>query len=235
MIPELLTTGRLTFEVRRSNRRRTLGISVGRRGELCVFAPIATSIEEISAWVEKKLLWVHRKLSLKQGKSQRGLRPEFVTGESFSYQGRTYKLKLVDEQSEALRFKGNTFLLRRNARHNAEKYFRNWYRLNGLLWVEGRVREYARRVNALPTKVTVRELAYRWGSCSRGKIITFHWKLFQLPVRLVDYVIVHELVHLVEPHHGPKFWACLERALPGWQERKEQLAQWAPEYLRFRE
>lgn len=235
MIAELLTTGRLTFEVRRSNRRRTLGISVGRRGELCVFAPIPTSMEEISRWVEKKLLWVHRKLSLKQEKSKSGPRPEFVTGESFSYLGRTYKLKLTDQQDTVLRFEGDTFFLRRDARRNAEKYFREWYRLNGLLWVKGRVREYARRVNASPTKLAVRELAYRWGSCSRQKIITFHWKLFQLPARLVDYVIVHELVHLVESHHGPKFWACLERALPDWQERKEQLAQWAPEYLRFRE
>lgn len=235
MSPESLTAGRLTFEVRRGNRRRTLEISVGRQGELCVFAPIAASVEEISAWVEKKLLWVYRKLSLKQGESQIGPPPEFVTGESFSYRGRTYKLKLVDEQSEPLRFAGNTFLLRRNTRHNAEKYFQAWFRLNGLAWVEGRVRQYARRVNALPTKVSVRELAYRWGSCSRRQVISFHWKLFQLPVRLVDYVIVHELVHLVEPHHGPKFWACLERALPDWQERKEQLAQWAPEYLRFRE
>ena len=235
MNSELLTAGRLTFEVRRSNRRRTLEISVGRQGELCVFAPIAASMEEISAWVERKLLWVHRKLSLKQEKSLNRSRPEFVTGESFSYLGRTYKLRLIDQKSEALRFDGNTFLLRRDVRHNAEKYFQAWYRFNGLSWVEGRVREYARRVYASPTKVAVRELAYRWGSCTSRRIITFHWKLFQLPARLVDYVIVHELVHLVEPHHGPKFWACLERALPDWRERKEQLAQWAPEYLRFRE
>jgi type I restriction-modification system DNA methylase subunit len=52
-------------------------------------------------------------------------------------------------------------------------------------------------------------------------------------VVLIDYVIIHELVHLIASHHGPKFWACLERALPDWRERKHDLDQWAPGYLSF--
>jgi len=235
MTRESLNVEKLTFEVRRSARRQTLGISIGRQGELCVFAPGATPVEEISAWVERKLLWVHRKLSLKQERSLSASRPEFVTGESFSYLGRVYKLRLVDRLDVKLRFDGGAFLLRRDARSNAEKHFSTWYRRQSLRWVEARVRMLAPRVDATPTGVTVRDLSYRWGSCSRSGAISFHWKLFQLPVRLVDYVILHELVHLAEPHHGPGFYACLERALPDWQERKEQLAQWAPGYLRFRE
>ncbi len=228
-----LKAGGLTFELRRSSRRRTLGISVGRAGDLCVFAPVAIPTQEISAWVEKKLFWVYRKLSLKQKTSLNNPRPEFVTGESFSYLGRVYKLHVVDQLSEALRFEGRAFLLRRDARHNAEKHFSSWYRRQGLPWAETRVRMFVPRVSAFPAKITVRDLSYRWGSCSRKGVLSFHWKLFQLPVRLVDYVILHELAHLVEPYHGPNFYACLERALPDWRERKEQLAQWEPGYFRF--
>jgi len=62
--------------------------------------------------------------------------------------------------------------------------------------------------------VVVRELGYRWGSCSRGDTLNFHWRAVQLPPRITEYVIVHELVHLLEPHHKPAFWKRLERAMP---------------------
>ena len=67
-------------------------------------------------------------------------------------------------------------------------------------------------------------MVFRWGSCGKNGVLFFNWKVLQLPVRLADYVIAHELVHLVEGHHGPAFWATLGRAMPDWQKRKEALA-----------
>lgn len=64
-------------------------------------------------------------------------------------------------------------------------------------------------------------------------MLRFNWKILQLPVQLVDYVVVHELVHLIEPHHGPGFWECVERALPDWYERRDALAHQAPGYAVF--
>lgn len=228
---EIVEIGGLTFEMRRSDRRRTLGVSVGRRGELCVYAPNTTAEPEISAWVRRKLLWVHRKLALKSKRAAKRLTPEYVTGESFKYLGRTYRLQVVKVQREPLRFEGSTFLLRRDARQKAEQHFRAWYSHRGLDWIKTRVRQIIPRVGIAPAKVVVSDLGYRWGSCSRNGAVRFHWKLFQLPVRLVDYVIVHELAHLATPHHGPDFWASVERAVPDWKERKEHLAECAAEFL----
>lgn len=73
-----------------------------------------------------------------------------------------------------------------------------------------------------------------WASCGRAGVLSFHWKLLQIPVRLVDYVIVHKLTHLSHPRHDAEFWACVDRALPDWRERKEQLAEHAVDYLSFR-
>ena len=64
-------------------------------------------------------------------------------------------------------------------------------------------------------------------------VLFFNWRLLQLPVRLADYVIVHALVHLREPHHGPGFWESLARALPHWRQRKEELQSRAREFLTF--
>jgi predicted metal-dependent hydrolase len=89
------------------------------------------------------------------------------------------------------------------------------------------------RTSRKPRRVEVRDLGFRWGSCGRNEVLFFNWKVLQLPVRLVDYVIAHELVHLVEGHHGPAFWAALGRAMPDWQNRKDALARQAKEYLVF--
>ena len=68
------------------------------------------------------------------------------------------------------------------------------------------------------------ELGFRWGSCGKNGVIRFNWRLLQLQVRLIDYVIAHELVHLHEHNHSPEFWRILDRVLPDWRQRKDELA-----------
>ncbi len=233
MISENLEVGGLTFAVQRSARRRTLELTIERHGGLRVYAPADVSADQLTAWVQRKLLWIHGKLAVKTPQIRQRPTREFAAGESFSFLGRPCRLRLVDLQDAPLQFNGEMFFLRRDARADAEHHFRRWYRLNGLPWVQQRVRFLAPRVGAVPQRVQVRELGFRWGSCGRNGVLRFHWKLLQLPVQLVDYVIVHELVHLVEPHHGPNFWACLERALPDWYERREALVQQALGYAVF--
>jgi hypothetical protein len=229
---ETLQLGGLLFEVRRSDRRKTLGLTVDRAGELVAHVPMETSGDELSRWVGKKLLWVHRKLALKEEAAPKMRAPEYVSGEAFSYLGRRYRLKLVEHQDPPLQFDGSHFLLRRDARP-AEVHFRRWYLETGTAWLRQRVERLAQRTTRKPEKTEVRDLGFRWGSCGRGGAVYFNWKVLQLPARLVDYVIMHELVHLVERHHGPKFWKALSRAMPDWQKRKDALADQAKDYLVF--
>jgi hypothetical protein len=233
MTTEMLQVDELCFELRRSRRRRTLEIIVGRRGDLRVYAPVSAPEREVQAWVRRKLLWVHRQLAKSQAIGAKTIRPEFASGENFSYLGRMYRLQLVDRQRQALRLDGSAFLLRRDAREKAELWFRSWYRRHGLPWLEERVRLIAPRLSVSPAGVVVRDLGYRWGSCNRKGGVYFHWKLLQLPVRLIDYVIVHEMAHLAVAHHGPAFWGSVERALPDWRERKNELAEFGVGFLRL--
>jgi len=78
--------------------------------------------------------------------------------------------------------------------------------------------------------IVVRELGYRWGSCGRSGELQFHWRTIQLPPTAVEYVVVHELVHLREPHHGADFWRRIQRAMPNFAERKLWLAEHGAEY-----
>ena len=96
-----------------------------------------------------------------------------------------------------------------------------------------RVASLSQNTGNQPRRIEVRDLGFRWGSCGRNGVIYFNWKVLQLPVRLVDYVILHELVHLREGHHGPGFWRALGIALPDWPKRKNALAEQAKDYLVF--
>lgn len=219
---ETLQIDELTFAVRRSARRRTLGLTVDRRGELVMHAPLNAGCEELLAWARTKLLWVHRKLALKQESTPKVRNPEYVTGETFSYLGNRYRLQLVASQDESLRFDGTRYLLRRDVRL-ADRHFRSWYIGAARAWLPKRVELLRKRTGADPVRVVVRDLGYRWGSCGRDGALYFNWRLLQLPVRVLDYVVVHELVHLIQPNHRPEFWKALGRALPDWRERKAEL------------
>lgn len=221
---ETLEVNNLVFEVRRSARRATLDLTVDRGGELVIHAPESSEVDELTRWMRSKLLWIHRKL-LKKEETAAGARrePEFVSGESFSYLGKTFRLKVVREARETFRFDGENFVLRASARSKASEHFRRWYIHTGRIWLRRRVTLLSRKVGVKAKRVAVRDLGYRWGSCSKSGVVYFNWKLLQLPPRLTDYVIAHELAHLLERTHRPEFWRILDCSLPDWHARSEEL------------
>jgi predicted metal-dependent hydrolase len=222
-VSETLEVGGLTFEIRRSSRRKTLGLTVDRHGELRVHAPEGEPTTRIETWVCSKLLWVHRRLAAKERLTSALHEPEFVTGESFSVLGRQYQLRIDPAQQEPLKFDGRKFCLSTEAIPTAARHFRAWFIGTGRVWVRERVVLLARKVGCSSVRGEVRDLGYRWGSCGRNGVLYVNWRTMQLPVRLVDYVLVHELSHLIEPTHGPEFWKVVDRAMPDWRDRREEL------------
>jgi predicted metal-dependent hydrolase len=229
---ETLQLGGLVFEVRRSDRRKTLGVTVDRGGELVVHAPARLDTGALASWTNTKLLWVHRKLALKKEVAPKLRAPEYVSGEGFCYLGRRHRLKVVEKQEHPLQFDGTRFMLRRDARP-AEEHFRRWYLDTGTEWLRRRVEHLSHHTGTKPDRIEVRDLGFRWGSCGKRGVLFFNWRVLQLPVRLVDYILTHELVHLRERHHGPAFWQALDRAMPDWMQRKKTLAGTAKNYLVF--
>ena len=99
-----------------------------------------------------------------------------------------------------------------------------WYQTQASRWLAGRIKPWAQRMAVQPQGIDVRDLGYRWGSLGKSCRINFHWATIQLNPSLIDYVIVHELAHVFEPNHTPHFWLRVERALPGFQSAKLELA-----------
>jgi len=93
------------------------------------------------------------------------------------------------------------------------------------------VRAVRSRLGVDSKAVEVRDLGFRWGSCGRDGTVYFHWMTILLPARIVEYVLVHELVHLIEPKHTPEFWSRVERAIPDSEARKRWLAEQGMAYV----
>lgn len=215
----------LNFTIRRSAQRKSIQITVERDATLVLSAPPGVDEAELRAFVLEKRFWIYTKLAEKDRLQRQVPRKEFVGGEGFLYLGRSHRLKLVDEQDVPLKLFNGRFTLCRDALPEARDHFIRWYSERARVWLSGRVAEYQTRMEVAPTGVKVQDLGYRWGSCGKGDWLYFHWKSILLPARIAEYVVVHEIAHLHEPHHTPAFWLRVERAMPDFAQRKAWLAE----------
>lgn len=215
----------LQFAIRRSARRRTMQITVERTGKLILSAPPNVGIDQLRDFVNEKRLWIYTKLAEKDRLQRKVPRKEFVDGEGFLYLGRTHRLKLIETQDVPLKLGNGRFALRYKAQTGAREHFIRWYSERARIWLSGRVADYQSRMEVAPAGVKVQDLGYRWGSCGKGDWLYFHWKTILLPARIAEYVVVHEIAHLHEPHHTPAFWLRVERAMPDYAQRRAWLAE----------
>lgn len=217
----------LRFELRRSARRRTLEITVDRDGALLLSAPPGVSEPKLRDFVRRKRMWVYRQLARRGALVRPIPRKQFVDGEGFLYLGRNYRLRLVPKAPAIalVKLDRGRLVMPRDAAVNGRTHLRRWYVERATPWLSARVRDYAARMEVAPAGVRVQDLGYRWGSCGKGGRLYFHWKVILLPARIAEYVVVHEMAHLHEPHHTSAFWRRVERALPDYEARKQWLAE----------
>lgn len=214
----------LCFEVRRSQQRRALEITVDRGGELILSTPPDVADVTLRDFVQRKRMWVYKQLARKEALTRETRRKVFVDGENFTYLGRTYRLRLVDECDAAVKLQGGRFVMQKALASTGREHLIRWYCERARPWLWAKVQDYASRMEVTPAGIRVQDLGYRWGSCGKGALLYFHWKTILLPARIAEYVVVHEMAHLLEQHHTPEFWRRVERAMPDFERRKVWLA-----------
>jgi predicted metal-dependent hydrolase len=220
---EILSVDDLDFEVRRSARRRTLELTIDRGGELRISAPVQLDRRVMREFVRQRKVWIYTKLAWKSDRLASAQQTELEVRDSFAYLGRKHSLVLVDSQERPLVLDHGRFRLRTAEVAHAREHFVDWYTARARNWLERNVFSWAARLGVEPTGVRVLDLGHRWGSCGKAGTLNFHWKAIVLPPRIVEYVMVHELVHLREPNHTPAFWRGVESALPDYVQRKDWL------------
>lgn len=213
----------------RIQRRKTIGLYVLPNGSLEVRAPRGVSQARIAAFVEARRAWA---AAARERQLQRALRRNVVApGAVVWLQGEPLRLELLAASRGAVARVGDRLLVYCRDPADlaqAERQLETWYRG----FAEG---EFARRLAinlprfpelAQVPELRLRRMRRRWGSCSRSGVITLNVELVRLPTELLDYVIVHELCHLFEFNHSPRFYQRLARALPEWERLEAELKQY---------
>lgn len=213
----------LDINIKKTDRRKTVSIFIERNGSVKVLAPVAASNEKVEAAVKSKEYQIFSKIAkwkeLNQGKVNRA----FVNGQSFLYLGRNYRLRLTENQDVPLKISGGFFLLDKKYLPKAEKAFKDFYRQKALIKIQERLKLIEKKFTHKPTAVKVLELQNRWASWTPKNALNFHWKCIMAPVSVLDYIIIHEMVHLKHPNHSTEFWNELDKKMPDYREHENWL------------
>ena len=214
----------LDYTIKYSARRKKLTITIERDRSMVVNAPEGTSPERIQQIVESKKQWIFEKTRHAQKYNDLPHPPgkELVPGESMLYLGRNYRIEIVDGQQENVSFR-NKFLISKQARGQGQQVFRNWYKEKAKEKIIPRVKDMARSLGVQYKEVKITDSKYRWGSCSVNNNLAFNWRLIKAPMFVVDYVIAHELAHLLESNHTPRFWNIVKTQITHFDKAKRWL------------
>jgi predicted metal-dependent hydrolase len=202
--------------------RKTLTISVERDRSIIVRAPRHLSRERIDTFVQRKRLWLFDKLRSKQKFPPEPVEKEFVSGETLIYLGRHYRLQVTSRAIDGIHFH-QEFLISKDNHVAASELFKQWYIQKAKEKIIPRVREFAKTLGVSYNRIKISDMRYRWGSCTPSNNLNFNWKLIKAPMFVIDYVIVHELAHLLEPNHTEEFWNIVAVQVPKYEKAKEWL------------
>jgi len=216
----------IEYTLQRSQ-RKTASIYVERDGKVSVLVPEELSKAQIEELLESKRKWIYRNLAEWEDMNATRVHRDYVNGEGFLYLGRSYRLKLVDEQDAPLVLKDGYFCLLSNngSAPNADAAFKNFYRDKGKCKIPERVAQYQARMGVEANAVKIMELKNRWASCTPEGNLNFHWKCMMAPASVLDYIVVHELAHLIHPNHTQAFWNEVDKVMPDYADRREWLRQ----------
>lgn len=201
------------------SKRKTLTITVERDRSVVVLAPEGTSPEKIRQVVESRKLWLYEKTRHTQKYSPLPHPPgkELVAGESLPYLGRQYRIELV-EGGNQIEF-AQKFLVPRTLAGKSSM-FRNWFMARAEEKILPRVAVHARNLGVSYKEAKIGDGKYRWGSCTPNDNVIFNWRLIKAPMFVIDYIVVHELTHLIEQNHTPRFWNIVRAQAPNMEKAK---------------
>lgn len=207
----------------RSN-RRSIGIEIGRDASLIVRAPKKTPIEAIEKIVSDKQGWIAEKQRVMRERLRSIPDRKFTTGETFPLLGKEYPLFISENAMPHLSFSGYKFILKKRYQGQARRLFFVWYRKKASEIIPPRVEQYARLHSISYKKINISWAASRWGSASSQGTLNFSWRLAMAPMSVIDYVVAHELAHLVEQNHSRRFWDRVSEMYPNYQRARQWLA-----------
>ena len=218
----------LSYAIRRSARRKkTIAVTVDPAGSILVVAPERVGTDRLDTIVGRKAEWIARRVRRAESHAPLLSPREFVSGESVRYLGRHYRLKVDAGETGSAKPRGGWLHVAAPGGSGDAARVRaglvSWFRLRAAERLPERVEAWHAKAGVPMPRVEVVSQAKRWGSCDQAGTIRLNWRIIQAPMRLVDYVVVHELVHLRHRGHGRDYWQAVGRVMPDYERRRRDL------------
>jgi predicted metal-dependent hydrolase len=217
--------GRIVVLKIEKKNRKSISIKLTEAGEVLVSAPLYISNERIKELIKSKSKWIIEKLDLMENnKAKQG------PIESIMFLGRTYKVNIYEAQESGIRvgiFEEELQIKASKELKDKEDYIKEaiavWFKRQAALIYKEKAEKYSKILNVYPNKITIKEQKTRWGSCSSRGNLNFNWKVVMAPTEVVNYLVVHELCHLLQMNHSKDFWDLVEAVLPDYRVYREWL------------
>lgn len=204
------------------SKRRSIALEIDQQGRLIVRAPHHAPDSEIHSLISAKQDWIIKKQKLARQRLLEAPPKQFVQGEEFLYLGETYPLEFVVQEKPHLVLNGS-FQLSAARKPAAREVFEKWYRAQASRVIKPRTAYLAEQHGYQPTIIRINGARTRWGSCGPQGSLNFTWRLVMAPLQVIDYVIVHELVHLRIRNHSRQYWGTVGRIMPHYRQHLDWL------------
>ena len=218
------------FECRvlRRENRGTVSLQVSPANEVSIIVPADLQKEKIEDIVKRKTPWILSKIKFNLEVKYPHKPKEFVSGEAITYLGRNYRLKVLQGETESVVLKNGRFIAtvlkgRGDTGKAVKELLHQWFTRHAEKKLLERAERLKSSVGVSYNGIKVKSLKQRWGSCTSKGIINFNWRIIIAPISIVDYVVAHELCHLIHHDHSKEFWKLMQRVMPNYLDRKEWL------------
>lgn len=214
----------LSYKLLRSKKRKySLSMKVTRTGHLQINVPFKTHENDIEAFITSKITWIKRNISKRQAMTAL---PEIMyqDGEVLQYMGIDCPLVCITAGQSRVELCNQQLHVYHRKNASIKNILNKWYKNTALQYFKKRTHQLAHEFN-MPriNDIKVRFMKARWGSCSSRAVITYNIHLIKTSAENIDYVIIHELCHLVHPNHGAQFYRLQTQLNPNWKAQKAQL------------
>ena len=212
----------IDFKIIKTRRRKTSEIVIKFDGVL-IRAPFSKSTKDIESMVKNKAEWILKKIKENKGKNPEIVPPEYKNNTTLPYLGKNCILKIVrDEKSDYLEFSNDVFIVHVK-KSSVKTIYEKWLFIIAPAIFNLFIEKYSILLNVSPRKILIKNLKSRWGSATFEGTINLNVNLAKAPIGVIEYVVLHEMGHLVEKNHSPRFWKLIRDHMFDYSEKKDWL------------
>lgn len=224
MLAQAVINGReIAYTVKRC-KRKSIGLQIDHQG-LRISVPLQTGLPHIETILQEKANWITKKLD--QWENKKSLAVTWTHDATYPLLDEPWRIALKPsgeiEMAQQLAGETTELSMLQLTPRQIEKFVMSWYSQQAIIYFKERVVIYAQALNVPVPPLRLSNAKTRWGSCNSRGIISLNWRLIQMPQHLIDYVVAHELSHLIEMNHSAAFWKLVGRVYPAYLITRKEL------------